>query len=494
MGHLSNEIGYLRRSFTHPSEHIEQEEGQATSAAPPAFTLATAEAWLTKEHQAFLTRQRKHREQLAIQDILYGPRSPRLQPAGVPDLQRPKEPTRSSRHASDPWEPKEPSQSSRSRYASDRWEPVPQLHAIRSEQPGRAVSSAAWRASNPNCKSSPSTCPICGKWSLHGPKDCRFKRKDEGQDRQDRQHRQSDRQGDRQGDYRNWRQGESRSSSDHRGSSDRHQRDGGRDRHQAINCRRSRSREPHRRPSETKPTHNLHPDRRQRQIQPATEPAAVLTFTDTTSRRSAPESGSDDDGPPTFDANAGRDQTSPTTISVLASAAPPATRVRIPRVLVLASDLPPKPKDTKRRKTVLTQENYDSAKIYQSPLRFTSNTKKQAAKAAAKLARKEKRQADAARLAYQSSDVASSSSGSDDRNNKYSRRYSRCTPAPSINLSPTRHTTGYFVNAGFPNISSASSYVISQAAPAPYVPVPYHVRPLPYALNWCPDSPHQRRL
>jgi hypothetical protein len=35
MDHLSNEIGYLRRSFTHPSEHIEQEEGQATSAAHP---------------------------------------------------------------------------------------------------------------------------------------------------------------------------------------------------------------------------------------------------------------------------------------------------------------------------------------------------------------------------------------------------------------------------------------------------------------------------
>jgi hypothetical protein len=40
---------------------------------------------------------------------------------------------------------------------------------------------------------------------------------------------------------------------------------------------------------------------------------------------------------------------------------------------------------TKRRKTALTQGNFDSAKIYQSPPRFTSKKKK--AKAAAKLAR-----------------------------------------------------------------------------------------------------------
>jgi hypothetical protein len=79
---------------------------------------------------------------------------------------------------------------------------------------------------------------------------------------------------------------------------------------------------------------------------------------------------------------------------------------------VLASELPPKPKGlTKRRKTALTQENYNSAKTYQSSLKFTTKAKKRAAK----LAKDKKRQADATRLAYQSSDVASSSSDSDDR-------------------------------------------------------------------------------
>jgi hypothetical protein len=137
----------------------------------------------------------------------------------------------------------------------------------------------------------------------------------------------------------------------------------------------------------------------------------VLTFTDSSSRRPAPKSDSDDDSAPTFNADAGRDQSSPTTIAVLASAAPTAAPARIPRVLVLPDDLPPRPPIVvKRRKTALTQGNLDSAKIYKSPPRFTSAARrakdaKAAARAAAKLEKKEQRKADAARLAYQSSDV-----------------------------------------------------------------------------------------